>query len=150
MAELARRAAILLVLLASPAAAQEALPGKSLKGHDGVVWAVAVSPDGKVMASGGRDKTIRLRELPSMKELGTLKGHTSDVRSVAFRPDGRVLASGGTGMDNKLWDLKTGKDLATFQGRERGGSSCVIFSPDGKTLATGSAQLDLWDVSAVK
>src|SRR5262249_33660805 len=58
------------------------------QGHSGQVWCVAVSPDGKVLASAGQDKTIRLWDLATARPLHTLAGNTDDVWSVAFSPDG--------------------------------------------------------------
>src|SRR6516162_1615677 len=62
-------------------------------GHNDLVFAVAFSPDGKTLASGGRDNTIRLWEVVTGKHAATLKGHTTTVTSVAFSPSGKILAS---------------------------------------------------------
>jgi len=56
---------------------------------------VAISPDGKTLASGSKDKTVKLWDVATGKEVVTLKGHTDPVLSVAFGPDGKTLASGG-------------------------------------------------------
>jgi WD40 repeat protein len=76
-----------------------------LKGHSSVVWSVAFSPDGKRLASGSQDNTIKLWDTVTGKELLTLKGHSRMVDSVAFSPDGKRLASAeGQGGKIKLWD----------------------------------------------
>jgi len=62
--------------------------------HEGPVWCVTFSPDGKTLASGSLDKTVRLWETATGKELHNLKGHEGWVNSVAFSPDGKTLASG--------------------------------------------------------
>ena len=70
---------------------------------------MAYSPDGKTLASGSGDKTIKLWDVATGKEQATLKGHTDWVTSVAFSPDGKTLASGSEDKTIKLWDVATGK-----------------------------------------
>src|SRR5438552_12430957 len=65
----------------------------SLKGHDGAVRCVAYSPDGRMLASGSDDSTIKLWDVATGKGRATLKGHDDAVQSMAFSPDGRTLAS---------------------------------------------------------
>ena len=66
---------------------------------------VAFSPDGPTIASGSWDKTIKLWDAASGRELRTLQGHTDGVDSVAFSPDGRTIASGSSDKTIKLWDV---------------------------------------------
>ena len=81
-----------------------------------VVNSVAFSPDGKTLASGSEDATIKLWDVASGKELRTLAGHSGCVDSVAFSPDGKTLASGSDDSTIKLWDVASGKKLRTLAG----------------------------------
>ncbi len=74
-------------------------------GHQGSVKSIAFSPDGKYMASGSQDKTVKIWSLELKKELTTLKGHKKAVISVSFSYDGKYLASGSDDGMIKLWNV---------------------------------------------
>ncbi|MDX6497601.1 MAG: hypothetical protein QOG23_861 [Blastocatellia bacterium] len=116
-------------------------------GHSKAGNSIAVSPDGKTLASGSQDNTIKLWDMATGSELRTLTGHSGWVLSVAFGPDGKVLASGGYDHTVRLWDVSTGRQLRTFERQAEIYS--VAFSPDGKILASGSYDrtVRLWDLS---
>ena len=78
-----------------------------LRGHEDWVYSVAFSPDGQSLASGSRDKTVRLWDLRQPAATPTvLRGHEDWVYSVAFSPDGQSLASGSRDKTVRLWDLR--------------------------------------------
>jgi WD40 repeat protein len=121
-----------------------------LKGSS-LVISVAFSPDGKTLASGVSNGTIKLWNVTRGGAVDTLTGY-ADVSHVAFSPDGKTLASGGEVRDEKtavrrtmikLWDVATGKEQSTFTPVEKKSLvSSLAFSPDGKTLAISTYFID--------
>jgi len=75
----------------------------TLTGHTSTVWSLAFSADGKYLASGDQDASIRIWEVRSGREVDILKGHSEAVTTVAFSPDGHYLASGSFDRTVKLW-----------------------------------------------
>jgi serine/threonine protein kinase len=122
----------------------------TLAKHSAYVDSVAVTSDGRTMATGARDNIIRLWRVSDGQLLAQLVEHTGPSESfiidVAFAPDGHTLASSSSGDHTvRLWRVSEGQLLATLQ---TGTTSRVMFSPDGKILATGSAnKLQLWRVN---
>jgi Tol biopolymer transport system component len=114
----------------------------------GPVLSVAYSPEGKTLALGTGDYTVRLWDVGPGKEIRSLQGHRGPVYSVAYSPDGKSLASGSTDKTVRLWDVVTGKEIRSFNGHQDRLWS-VAYAPDGKTLASASGDktVRLWDVA---
>jgi WD40 repeat protein len=99
------------------------------------VSSVAVSPDGRTVASGADDGVVRLWDARTSRQLGSpLRGHEKEVQSLAFSPDGKTLASVAADQTVRLWDVQSHRQL----GPSLHGLLSVAFSPDGRTLASGS------------
>jgi len=77
-----------------------------LRGHEDAVLSVSFSPDGRLLASGSNDNTIRLWRVSDGECIAILRGHEGSVYSVSFSPDGRLLASGSYDKTIRLWSLE--------------------------------------------
>ena len=103
------------------------------------------SPDGRRLASGSSDETVRLWDVETGSCVRTLEGHGGTVFSVCFSPDGRLVASGSDDRTVRLWDAETGACVKTLRGHGSVVRS-VCFSPDGRLVASGGADgtVRLW------
>jgi Tol biopolymer transport system component len=139
----------------SEGAADEALPAGALARlgtarfqNIGRVFAVAYAPDGKTLAAGAWDGSIRLWDPATGKQLRQWTGHDGWVRAVAFSPDGKKLASGGKDQVIRLWHTATGKLLRRLPPC-RSRVTDLAFSQDGRTVfSTLEGGVRLWDVAA--
>ncbi len=121
---------------------------KTLSPHGPKIWFAVYSPDGKTLATGGDDKTVKLWNVQTFEQLATLSGHEGYTTHAAFSPDGKKLATVALEADKsvRLWDVATGKPLAVALGHEQG-CRRVAFSPDGNQIASASEDgtVRLWD-----
>ncbi|NIO87684.1 MAG: hypothetical protein GTN53_44300 [Candidatus Aminicenantes bacterium] len=109
---------------------------------------MAITQDGKYIASGSADSRVCLWDSATGKEIRTFKGHAGGVSSVALTADGKYLVSGSWDKTVRLWDLNTGREIRTFKGHVEGVNS-VALSGDGKYLVSGSYDktVRLWDLN---
>ena len=123
--------------VATTARAQTA-PTRTITVSPQWIYALAFSPDGKTLASGGDDKMVRLWNVGTGKSVRVLRAG-SGVNALAFSPDGKMLAGGGDDQTLRLWDARNGQFLRVLRGFEAEQEvQSVAFSPDGKLLAVGS------------
>jgi WD40 repeat protein len=120
------------------------------RGHEAEVLSLAFSPDSRLVATCGDDRTVRVWQING----GTcqeLRGHTDNVFAVAFHPDGTRLATAGRDGAIWLWDLARGEAVARLPGHTSYIWS-LAFSPDGSTLASGSGDFTvrLWDTAPLR
>ena len=124
---------------------------RALGSHREGVFEVVFSPDGRLLASGGRDHVIRLWDVSTGRLVRELIGHDDAVTALAFTRDGLRLASGSAERDNtvRVWNVRTGEVLHTLAGHDEWVTS-VAFAPDGATLASGGRdhKLIVWDARA--
>lgn len=126
-------------------------------GHRGRVEGLVATPDGRKLVSLGTDRTIRVWETASGREIYVLTrtagrgGTTVGTCPLAVSPDGRLLAAPGPVVEARtridVWDLRTGKEVVAFEGH-KGQLTALAFSPDGRRLLSGAADAEsiLWSV----
>ncbi|BAY77047.1 WD-40 repeat-containing protein [Nostoc linckia NIES-25] len=117
----------------------------TLEGHSDSVTTVSFSPNGKFIASGSADKTIKLWNVQD-QESKTFEGHKKSVTTVSFSPDGKFIASGSEDKTIKLWNIQS-QESKTFEGHSESVTT-VSFSPNGKLIASGSEDktVRLWNL----
>ena len=109
---------------------------------------VAYSPDGSCIASGSSDKTVRVWDVATGRQLSELKGHDSYVSGVAYSPDGARIASASDDRTVRVWDAATGRQLRELKGHQNF-VNCVVYSPDGARIASasGDTTVRVWDAA---
>jgi len=122
---------------------------RTLQGHSGPVYGVALSVDGRHAVSASRDNTLKVWDVDSGRELLTLQGHFASVNGVALSADGRRAVSASGDNTLKVWDVDTGRELLTLQGHSASVTG-VALSAHGRHAVSASDDktLKVWDVDS--
>ena len=115
--------------------------------HDGVIYALAVSPDGKWLASGSSDNKIKIWGRITGKWERTLNGHSSAILALVFSPDGQILISASEDKTICLWNIKSSKALEILQGHSKR-ITCLDLTANGEYLLSGSldGKVNIWNL----
>jgi len=126
--------------------AESGRPIRNLVGHDAEIDVADFSPDGRYIATGSRDGTVRLWDPAAGETLRIFVGEEGWAAGLAFHPDGRRMAVSYGSSNVLLWDIETGERLKVYEGMHARGDN-VAFSPDGSRIAgcTGVSTM-MWDV----
>lgn len=116
--------------------------------HAHLVHHLALSPDGRTLASASKDRTVRLWNVDTGKVLHTLESHNAQVNLVALSPDGTMVASCSRDKTVKWWDVTSGKLLGTFEGHTEK-VMAVVFAADGKSLFSAGSDKTLRRVDLI-
>src|SRR5262245_21511116 len=125
-------------------------PSQEWSPHSDVIYTLAFSPDGELLASAGYDRIIRLRSAADPEQRhGGLTDHSDTVYCLAFHPRGKLLASVSADRAVKVWDVESKKRLYTLSD-PTDWVYTVAWSPDGKLLAAAGVDksIRVWEASA--
>jgi WD40 repeat protein len=121
---------------------------RTLLGHDHIVFAVAVAPDGTWLATASLDQTARIWDTATGQQRVILTGHDGPVTAVAVAPDGTWVATASSDRTARIWDTATGQQRAILARHDRW-VTAVAVAPDGTWLATASSDRTarIWDIA---
>jgi WD40 repeat protein len=126
---------------------------RELRGHSDTINSVAFSRDGRLLASGGNDKTISLWEVSSWRDGSPADTHRNGISTLAHSPDAKTVATGSRDRTVRVWDARTGKQVGKFA-ELPGAVDCLAFSPDGTRLAASASVpykstsiIQIWDTA---
>ena len=108
----------------------------TLRGHTGVIFDIAWSPKGDMLAGVGFSGPIRLWDGATGRVLFKLEGEAGETERIAWSPDGRLFASGGYSGTIRLWDASVWELRHTLKGHS-GWARAIAWSPNGRSLASG-------------
>jgi len=121
--------------------------GRTLSGHAQAVTSVAFSANGRLVATGSRDRSVRVWEMGTGRSVQVMKGHVDAVSSVTFSPDGCFVVSSSLDKTIRIWDPGSGREVSQLP-KENTFVLAVEFSPDGRLLAYSNSdgRIKIWDM----
>jgi WD40 repeat protein len=124
---------------------------RTLTGHTGLIWAIAIASDEQWIATGSFDQTVKIWHTQTGELRLTLQGHRDRVRAIAISPNGSLIASAGDDAEIRLWDVETGNCQQILVGHQ----NCIRglqFHPNGKSIVSGSFDetIRMWDIQTGK
>ncbi|MFN8211740.1 MAG: caspase family protein [Bacteroidales bacterium] len=140
---------VMLISAALPDLLSQSVETVVQTGHYAPVTAVAYSPDGKFIATGSEDKTVKLWRRTDGKEIRTFQGNISAISSVEINRQGSLILSVTNNGTLTVWDLNTGKLVRQFKPADDR-FTCASFHPDGAKIITGTRKsyISLWDIAS--
>lgn len=111
----------------------EPQPAQTAEAHTDNLLSLALSRDGKQLASGGADTLVKLWDPVTWKETAKIEGHVGHVTALAFHPEGKWLASGSADKELKVWDIAS-KEMLMLLGDKSAGINTLLWAPDGGSL----------------
>lgn len=120
-------------------------------GHTEAINSICCSKDGRTIVTASEDRSAKIWDTKTLKNLGTLNGHKLDIYSVCYSPDERIIVTASWDKTVKLWDSKMFKELGELKGH-LGFVFSVAFSPDGKKIVTTSddGSVKIWDIEILQ
>ncbi|MCP4221511.1 MAG: WD40 repeat domain-containing protein [bacterium] len=120
---------------------------RNMEGHSESILTMGLSPDGRLLVSGGEDNVLRVWDIQTGHCLNILEGHSEAIYAIKITPDGRLVVSAGVDGTLRIWDLFTGKCLKVLKGHTRAIISAHI-EPSGRSILSVGADeiLKTWDI----
>jgi len=107
-----------------------------LLGHTAPVKTISFSPDGKIIATGSKDRTIKLWDTSNGNLISTCIGHKEEINLIAFSPDGKSIASTSADWKIRIWNVQTGNTITTISECGAEDMCAIVYLPDGDMLLT--------------
>ncbi|MBK8091346.1 MAG: DUF1553 domain-containing protein [Verrucomicrobiaceae bacterium] len=127
----------------------EAKPTQTVEAHSDNILSLAMSRDGKQIATGGADNLAKVWDAATLKEVAKIEGHVGHILALGFNADGKWLATGSADKELKVWDIAT-KEMLMLLGDKSTPITALHWSPDGTKITYATEKGELKEVSELK